>query len=154
MRRVWKISETAQSELSLLKPKPKTLFSKTPFLYTNNIFFKTPINRLFLADHYCSQPNISSNPFPNNIGLVANRWSDADIQARQELLHKVSMLRDELIRVSENGQNEIFRVLDEKGRSLFRGYADGYAFVELVKQLEPWSRCALQVTSFFLVLRL
>lgn len=78
MKRVWKISETAQSELPLLKPKPLFLFSK-------------------------------------------------------------------------NGQNEIFRVLDEKGSSLFRVYATGDAFVELIKQLEPWPRCALQVTSFSLL---
>lgn len=105
----------------------------------------------FLADHYCFQPTINSNSFPNIIGLFEIRWSDADIQAKQELVHKVSVLRDELIRVSNNGQNEIFRVLDEKGSSLFRVYANGDAFVELIKQLEPWPRCALQVTSFSLL---
>lgn len=148
MKRVWKISETAQSEFSLLKPNPKTLFSKTPFLITNNYFIKTPIKSLFLADHYCSQPSISSNPFPNIIGLFENRWANADIQAKQELEHKVSVLRDELIRVSKNGQNVIFRVLDEKGSCLFRVYANGDAFVELVKQLECWPRCALQVCNW------
>lgn len=146
MKRVWKISETAQSELSLLKPK--TLISKTPFLFTNNILIKTQINRFLLADYYCSQPNISSNPYPNIIGLFENRWSNADIQAKQELVHMISVLRDELIGVSKNGQNEIFRVLDEKGSSLFRVYANGDAFVELVKQLESWPCCALEVTSF------
>ncbi|KAL8100875.1 pentatricopeptide repeat-containing protein At2g30780-like [Apium graveolens] len=145
MKRVWKISETAHSELPLLKPKPKTLFSITPFIITHNTFTKTPINRLFFADHYCSQPNINSNPFPKITGLFENRGCNVDIQ---ELVHEVSLLRDELIRVSKYGRNVIFRVLDEKGSSLFRDYGNGDAFVELVKQLERWPRCALQVCKW------
>ncbi|KAL1832886.1 hypothetical protein ACET3Z_002537 [Daucus carota] len=147
MKRVWKISsESAQSKLSLLKHK--TLFSKTPFLITNNSFIKLRFNWLFLAHSYCSQSAVHSNAFPNIVGLFDNRWSNAEIQSKQDLVQKVSVLRDELIWVSGYGQNEIFRVLDEKGRWFFKGCANGNAFVELLRQLESWPRCALEVCNW------
>ena len=150
MKRVWKISsESAQSKLSLLKHK--TLFSKTPFLITNNSFIKLRFNWLFLAHSNCSQSAVHSNAFPNIVGLFDNRWSNAEIQSKQDLVQKVSVLRDELIWVSGYGQNEIFRVLDEKGRWFFKGCANGNAFVELLRQLESWPRCALEVKKISLL---
>lgn len=150
MKRVWKLSETGHTELIILRAfitKPKNLVSQTPFLITNNPI-TTSTNRFSLKDSFYSHPHLNSIPFPNIIGLFSDRLSHNELQAKEDLIHKASVLRNELISVDDCRQDLIFRVLDEKANSWFKCYDDGAAFVELLRQLEFLPRCALEVTFF------
>ncbi|GFY98758.1 hypothetical protein Acr_13g0001590 [Actinidia rufa] len=81
---------------------------------------------------------------PNVVGLFADKWSHADARAREDLLAKVSKLRDELVSNFDDG-DEIARILEANGVSLFDSYSDGSAFVELLKQLCSSPSLALDV---------
>lgn len=148
MKRVLKLTESAQSEFITLRTfitKPKNLVSQTPFLITT-IPITTSTHRFSLKDSFHSHPNFNSIPFPNIIGLFSDRLSHYEMQAKEDLIYKASVLRNELIQVDDCRQDLIFRVLDEKGCSWFKCYDDGAAFVELLRQLEFVPRCALEVT--------
>ncbi|CAL5433129.1 unnamed protein product [Camellia sinensis] len=143
MKRVWRISDAAQAELFLHRSsaKPKTLTNPLPILS------KISTQR-FIRELYASQnPKPSSLSFPNIIGLFANKWSCADIRAREDLCVKVSLLRDELLQ-SVDDADEIVRVLEEKGVSLFKIHSDGSAFVELLNQLRSWPPLAIEVFNW------
>ena len=76
--------------------------------------------------------------------MFADKWSRADARAREDLLAKVSKLRDELVSNFDDGA-EIARILEANGVSLFDSYSDGSAFVELLKQLCSSPSLALEV---------
>ncbi|KAK1357010.1 Pentatricopeptide repeat-containing protein [Heracleum sosnowskyi] len=150
MKRVWKLSESAESKLMTFRTlitKPKNTVSQTPYLITTNPI-TTSTHRFSLKDSFHSHPNLNSIPFPNIIGLFSDRLSHNEMQAKEDLIHKASVLRNELIRVDDFRQDLIFRVLDEKGSSWFKCYDDGAAFVELLRQLEFSPRCAVEVLNW------
>ncbi|KAL8089421.1 pentatricopeptide repeat-containing protein At2g30780-like [Apium graveolens] len=150
MKRVWKLSETAQSELTTLRTfitKPKITVSQTPHLITTNPI-TTSTTRFSLKDSFNSHFNSNSIPFPNIIGLFSDRLSHNEMQAKEDLIYKASLLRNELIGVDDCRQDLIFKVLDEKGSSWFKCYDDGAAFVELLRQLESFPHCALEVLNW------
>ncbi|KAL1827397.1 hypothetical protein ACET3Z_005809 [Daucus carota] len=150
MKRVLKLSESAQTDLIALRTfitKPKIILPQTPFLITNNPI-TTSTTRFSLKDSFYSQPSLNSIPFPNIIGLFSDRLSVNEIQAKEDLINKASVLRNELIRVEGSREDLIFRLLDEKGTSWFKCFDDGAAFVELLRQLESYPRCALQVLNW------
>lgn len=85
------------------------------------------------------------------VGLFTDKISVSDARAREDLCNRVAILKDELVRNVEDSDG-VSRVLDEKGSVLFRGYSDGSAFVELLKQLNSWPHLALEVFFSFLFL--
>lgn len=142
MKRLWKISDAAQAEMLL--PKPKTL-PASPFLLT---LTNCPIYRFTTG-----LVNAPVNPsFPTIVGLFFDKLAP-DSSARDDLRNKVVQLRDELVRnvEEESGQfcmDKIESVLEEKGKSLFRSYSDGSACVELLKQLHSKPHLALEVLNW------
>ncbi|KAM7521540.1 hypothetical protein LguiA_011442 [Lonicera macranthoides] len=150
MKRVWKISETAQAELFLLhhrcSSKPKTLTSPLLSNKNNNNNFTRSSSRRFIRYSYLQSSSTTTESFSNIINLFVDRdkWMHANARARENLNNKVSELRDELLQTVEEGE-EFFSVLEEKGDSLFRSYPDGSALVELLKQLDSCPQLALEV---------
>ncbi|KAA8543183.1 hypothetical protein F0562_021322 [Nyssa sinensis] len=143
MKRVWKISDTAQAELFLHRcsAKPKTLMTPLANLTRTS-------TRRFIRE-VCTQTPSSPNSFASIIDLFADKWwIYADTRARKDLSSKVSQLRDELLQTVDD-YDQIGSILEEKGASLFRSYSDGSALVELLKQLASWPHLALEV--FFTV---
>ncbi|KAG5567639.1 hypothetical protein RHGRI_002991 [Rhododendron griersonianum] len=140
MKRVWRIKSdaaAAQSELSFLH---RTNPTKKP-LPNPTLLARTSAQRF-----YSSQSNpCPNNSFPNIVGLFADKWSyNPDSRAREDLCTKVSRLRDELL-FNADSSDRIVRVLEGLGEPLFRGYSDGSAFVELLKQLRSSPSLALEV---------
>lgn len=143
MKRVWRIKSdaaAAQSELSFLH---RTNPTKKP-LPNPTLLARTSAQRF-----YSSQSNqCPNNSFPNIVGLFADKWSyNPDSRAREDLCTKVSRLRDELL-FNADSSDRIVRVLEGLGEPLFRGYSDGSAFVELLKQLRSSPSLALEVMFF------
>ncbi|KAK9281290.1 hypothetical protein L1049_004187 [Liquidambar formosana] len=145
MKRVWKISDAAQAELPFFhrrSAKPKTLTAPIPILTRPST--RTHIRYLYTQTTPCMCPNA----FPNIIGLFSDyQVSYWEAKAKEDLSKKVSVLRDELVQDVEDS-DRIVNVLEQKGVSLFRSYKDGSAFVELLKQLNPWPGLALEVFNW------
>lgn len=143
MKRVWKISDAAQAELFLHRTsaKTKTLIPNPSYLFNTSI--TTSTNR-FIREICHSNPSFCSHPFPNIIGLFSDRSCDADAKDKEDLITKVSKLRDELVQ-NEDNNDQILLVLDEKGSALFRSYSNGAAFVELMHQLNSSRQLAFEV---------
>ncbi|XP_059625791.1 pentatricopeptide repeat-containing protein At2g30780 [Cornus florida] len=142
MKRVWKISDAAQAELLLYRcsAKPKSLTA--PIASLSRISTQRFTREVFARTRSCTAT------FPNINGLFSDKWNYADIiAAREDLSRKVSHLRDELIQVVDDS-DMIFRLLEEKGTSLFRCYSDGSALVELLKQLRSWPELSLEIFNW------
>ncbi|MCD7447790.1 hypothetical protein HAX54_034776 [Datura stramonium] len=87
---------------------------------------------------------LSSQPTWSQVfSLFAGRGSPADSLVKQDMKEKVSSLRDELLPYSADAE-KIEKILSDRGVSLFRRYADGSAFSELLKQLSSSPGLALQ----------
>ncbi|ONH93741.1 hypothetical protein PRUPE_8G249700 [Prunus persica] len=146
MKRVWKLSDAAQSEL-LCRHRCS---SKTKTLPPYNLTLTNSPNYRFTRDvnaqnHSSSSPSSSSpTSFPSIIGLFIDKPSPQDLRAREDLVHKVTQLRDELVQNSGDS-DEFVRVLEEKGSSFFSSYGNGYAVVELMNQLRSWPHLAVEV---------
>lgn len=146
MKRVWKISDAAQSELFLHRTSAKTKPLTPNHSYLFNTSIRTSTNR-FIREICHSNPSFSSHPFPNIIGLFSDRLCDADVKDKEDLITKVSKLRDELVQ-NEDKNEQILLVLDEKGSALLRSYSDGAAFVELLHQLDSSRQLAFEVFNW------
>ncbi|KAI5316060.1 hypothetical protein L3X38_045236 [Prunus dulcis] len=146
MKRVWKLSDAAQSEL-LCRHRCS---SKTKTLPPYNLTLTNSPNYRFTRDvnaqnHSSSSPSSSSpTSFPSIIGLFIDKPSPQDLRAREDLVHKVTQLRDELVQ-NIGDSDEFVRVLEEKGSSFFSSYGNGYAVVELMNQLRSWPHLAVEV---------
>ncbi|CAB4281465.1 unnamed protein product [Prunus armeniaca] len=146
MKRVWKLSDAAQSEL-LCRHRCS---SKTKALPPYNLTLTNSPNYRFTRDvtaqnHSSSSPYSSSpTSFSSIIGLFSDKPSPQDLRAREDLVHKVTQLRDELVQ-NIGDCDEFVRVLEEKGSSFFSSYGNGYAVVELMNQLRSWPHLAVEV---------
>lgn len=96
------------------------------------------------AQSYSSSSSSSQYVWPNVIGLFSGKWNYSDSLLANDLRDKVSKLRDELVMHSGDVEN-LHKVLEEKGVSLFRKYRDGSAVVELLTQLSSSPQLAIEV---------
>ncbi|KAF2314938.1 hypothetical protein GH714_037221 [Hevea brasiliensis] len=141
MKRVFKISDAAQSELLCRHRSPTISLNLSPLTYG---LTESPVYRLARAQTHTSLP---SNFFPYIIPLFSDKFSQVETKASQDLSKKVSLLRDELVQ-HVGDFDKVIGVLEEKGDSLIRRYFDGSAFIELMKQLISWRQLALEVLSW------
>ncbi|KAF4357685.1 hypothetical protein F8388_007221 [Cannabis sativa] len=147
MKRVWKISHLAQSQLlchhgcfsSAAKRK-----TPTPFAFPVNEFPNYGFIRDFNAD---THPPPSSGFPPEVIGLFSLNQSHQDSTHWEDLTRKVTQLRDELL-MNDDDSDSAIRLLEEKGDSLIGNCAVGYPVVELLKQLDSRPRLALKVLDW------
>lgn len=123
LKRVWRISDASQSELFIhlhrFPSNPKTL--KPPFANVKN-------------------------SYQSIVNLFAHKDSYADTKPN-DIYTKVSQLKHELLRKKENS-DEIVRVLEDKGGSLFTGHSDGSTLVYLLKQLRSSPTLAIEVLNW------
>lgn len=139
MKRVFKISDTAQAELFCFA-KTKTLTS-SPFIFT---LTKSPNHLVKTRDLNVQTQNPSKANFYNIVRLFLDKFSSSNSRAREDLRNKVAQLKLKLVLNIED-TDKIAGVLKENGVSLFRSYSDGSACVELLKQLSSWPYLALEV---------
>ncbi|XP_062086472.1 pentatricopeptide repeat-containing protein At2g30780 isoform X1 [Humulus lupulus] len=150
MKRVWKISQSAQAQLlchhgcSSSAAKPKTLM---PFAFPTNEFPNYGFIRDLNAETHPPPPSSPGFP-PEIIGLFSlNQWHQ-DSRHWEDLTRKVTQLRDELFLIDDDSDNSI-RLLEEKGDTLLRSCTVGYPVLELLKQLDSRPRLALKMFQVF-----
>lgn len=147
MKRVWKITDAAAQAELFCFTKPKTLASSSSSSPFNFTLTKSP-NYAF-ATRDLNPHHSSKYTFPTNIlSLFADKLAPSDSSAKEDLRNKVTRLKEELVLRFEDSEDYVFRVLEEKGASLFRSYSDGSAFIELLKQLSSWPHLALEVFNW------
>ncbi|KAH7838229.1 hypothetical protein Vadar_023770 [Vaccinium darrowii] len=139
LKRVWTISDTSQSELFIhlhrFPSNPKT--RKPPFANVKNSYQSIVKN---------SYQSIVKNSYQSIVNLFAHEDSYADTKPN-DIYTKVSKLKHELLRKKENS-DEIVRVLEDKGGSLFTGHSDGSTLVYLLKQLRSSPTLAIEVLNW------
>ena len=149
MKRVWKITDAAAQAELFCFTKPKTLASPSSSSPFNFTLTKSP-NYCF-ATRDLNPHHSGKSTFPTNLlSLFADKLAPSDSSAKEDLRNKVTRLKEELVLSFEDSEDYVFRVLEEKGASLFRSYSDGSAFIELLKQLSSWPHLALEVFFPFL----
>ncbi|OWM87176.1 pentatricopeptide repeat-containing protein At2g30780 [Punica granatum] len=148
MKRLWRISDVA---------RPCRVHRNDPIPLLPHIFTLTgPTNHTFNPDPSpspsSSTPTSSSPPPPSPttlqsfIGLFIDKF--AKVQTDYWAIHdKVSDLRDCLVQAIGDPE-QISGVLEKKGKALLRRSPDGDAFIELLTQLHPWPRLALEVFTW------
>lgn len=143
MKRVWKLSDAAQTELLLQRLQGHS--SKPKTLPPHSVFTLTKYSNHSFTRGLCA--SATHTVFPTLIRLLSETLTLPDTRVRKDLTQTVSALRDELLE-NVDDLDKVFRVLDEKGLSLFRRHSNGYAFVELMNQLGSRPRLALEVLNW------
>ncbi|KAK3193937.1 hypothetical protein Dsin_025247 [Dipteronia sinensis] len=148
MKRVWKISDAAQAELLNLhrhtSSKPKT--PPPPLLLPFFAATNSSSNHAFKHNLCAHTSQIDS--FSRIIGLFNEFIASSYPRVREDLTRKLLPLTNELLQ-NVDDLGSVFRVLDEKGLTLFRSHKNGIAFVELLDQLGSSSpHFALQVLNW------
>lgn len=153
MKRIWRISDAAQSEFlsrHRCPGKPKTL---TPYTYTLTNSPNFRFTRDVVNDAQNPSPSSSCCPktFSSVIALFTGKPSPQELRAREDLAHKVNQLRKELVQ-NVGDSEKIVRVLEEKGSSFFLccKFLDVNSFLELLNKLDRWPYLALEVFSQFI----
>ncbi|KAM5563854.1 pentatricopeptide repeat-containing protein [Rosa sericea] len=151
MKRIWRLSDAAQSELfsrHRCSPKPKTL---TPYTYTltNSANFRFTRDVVNDAQNPSPSPSPPPNSFSSVITLFTDQPSPQEIRAREDLARKVNHLRAELVQ-SAGESEKIVRVLEDKGCEFLWSYnfKDVIPIVELMHQLRHWPHLALEVFNW------
>ncbi|KAI4349576.1 hypothetical protein L6164_010149 [Bauhinia variegata] len=135
MKQVWKLSAARR-----ITAKPITLHHLSSFLESSENYRCT---REFNAQSQYSKPSI----FQPIVGLFSHPPSPFDALARENLNRKVTILRDELVRVAQDSDG-VHRILEENLEPLFRKYPEGVAFVELLCQLGLRRQLLLEVINW------
>lgn len=81
-------------------------------------------------------------------GQFADKWAYAEVRAKEELIEKVSVFRDELVK-NVKDENSFEKLLEVKGWKLFTMYSNGAALLELLRLLESNPHLAMKVIDFF-----
>ncbi|PWA96565.1 pentatricopeptide repeat protein [Artemisia annua] len=140
MNRVFRISDIAAVKLELLYfhrrfSVPKTLTNPTTV---------PALIRWFSTEE---SQSLSSKAIGNLYGQFADKWVYADVRAKEELIKKVSVFRDELLK-NVKDEDSLEKLLEVEGRKLFKIYSDGAAMLELLKLLEPSPNLAIKVFNW------
>ncbi|KAF7818268.1 pentatricopeptide repeat-containing protein [Senna tora] len=163
MKRVWKLFDAAQAEFhrnsakpTLLTHFPLSLKTSTVYRCTRQITTHDHSPRPFLirdaiasASYTTRQVNHSfeTSPIRDIIGLFSCTPDYYHLLARQNMSRKVSIVRDELVRVAQDS-DRVLEILEDNSGSLFWKYPDGFAFAELLDQLEHWPDLVLMVLNW------
>ncbi|XP_021764614.1 pentatricopeptide repeat-containing protein At2g30780-like [Chenopodium quinoa] len=131
-------------------PSPPSI---SPSLSLSSPPNSTPsIHHSYSSSSSSSSCSSSTPSASTGTGGVLQSWlftsSDRHISsAKAKLTHKVSILRDELVKVKDDSEatNEL---LEQMGVSLFSSYYDGSALVELLGELRDFPYLALQVFNW------
>lgn len=79
-------------------------------------------------------------------GQFADKWAYAEVHAKEDLIKKVRLFRDELMRHEESSSfNDLLEV---EGWNLFKIYSDGAALLELLRLLESYPHLAIKVFNW------
>ncbi|KAF8387952.1 hypothetical protein HHK36_026618 [Tetracentron sinense] len=142
MKRVWKISDAAKSELLLQRSyvKPKTLITPLSTISGSSI-------HRFSREISSQMPCFCSASFPKISSLFTDKASSSASIAEEDLNEKVSELTDELLQ-NVGDLEKISGILEAKAASLFWSYSDGTALVELLKRLSSHPQLALEVFNW------
>ncbi|XP_047957636.1 pentatricopeptide repeat-containing protein At2g30780 [Salvia hispanica] len=94
----------------------------------------------------------SSDGKGTDFGLLASLFQDklickrAEVNWKNDLKETVAELRDEIL--AQKDVEKIEKILEEKGVALFRRYADGWAILELLNNLDRVPSVAMQVLEW------
>lgn len=133
MKRVFKISEMLYCNRRF--SAPKSLMNPTTI--------PTSI-RSFSTEEY---QFLSTTAVSDLYEQFAGKWAYAEVRAKEELIEKVSVFRDELMK---NVQDEcsFYNLLEVEGWNLFKTYSDGAALLELLRLLESSPHLAIKVFNW------
>lgn len=144
MKRVWGLSEFAQTEQFLLKCRNMAYDS----LNTHKIIIYSSIPARFVREYVTQTPctGSSQTAWSSIISQFLDKCGtrSAESRADEYLIEKASELREEILSHKDDVEG-IEKVLKEMGVSLFRRYSDGSAVVELLTQLKSYPVLALEV---------
>nr|GEW78299.1 pentatricopeptide repeat-containing protein At2g30780-like [Tanacetum cinerariifolium] len=140
MNRVFRISDIAAVKSKLLYchrrlsiPKPLT---------------RIPSSARWVSTEEESQ-SLSSKAIGDLYGQFADKWVYAEVRAKEELIEKVCVFKDELLKnVKDEDENSVENLLEVEGWKLFKIYSDGAAMLELLKLLEPFPNLAVKFKCF------
>ncbi|KAL7594466.1 hypothetical protein Lser_V15G31403 [Lactuca serriola] len=140
MKRVFRISEitAAKSELLCCHRRfsvPKSLTNQTT-IPTSTRWFSTEESH-----------SLSSKTMSDLYGQFADKWAYAEVRAKEELIEKVSVFRDELVK-NVKDENSFEKLLEVKGWKLFTMYSNGAALLELLRLLESNPHLAMKVFNW------
>ncbi|PWA58894.1 pentatricopeptide repeat protein [Artemisia annua] len=85
---------------------------------------------------FSSEECVSSKAITDLYGQFADKWVYAEVRAKEELMEKVSVFRDELLKnVKDDDDSRLEKLLEVEGWKLFKIYSDGAAMLQLLKLL-------------------
>ncbi|KAM0007778.1 putative pentatricopeptide repeat-containing protein PPR5 [Helianthus debilis subsp. tardiflorus] len=88
--------------------------------------------------------SLSSKAMSDLYGQFADKWTYAEVRAKEELIEKVSLFRDELMK-NVKDEYTFENLLEVEGSNLFKMYSDGAALIELLRLLESSPHLAIKV---------
>ncbi|XP_051143458.1 pentatricopeptide repeat-containing protein At2g30780 [Andrographis paniculata] len=94
-----------------------------------------------------SDPNATPLLSSHIIALFTNTRTSETQHLNEDLIDEVSKLKDQILDQNDD-VDKLDKILQEKASPLFRMYSDGSAAVELLKQLKPFPRLALEVLDW------
>ncbi|XP_030552460.1 pentatricopeptide repeat-containing protein At2g30780-like [Rhodamnia argentea] len=139
MKRAWKISVSAHTELLCLQRS-----SRNPRILRPHLLGHARSPAHGFSREICDMAAPSSAGVREIMEMFIDKFARVENRAvlGEGVLARVLELRDELVQL--NGRDEIVRVLDEKADPLLLS-VDALAFLELLKQLDSWPHRALEV---------
>ncbi|KAI3505991.1 hypothetical protein L1887_28344 [Cichorium endivia] len=140
MKKVFRISDITAAKAELLYCHhrfsiPKSLTSPTT-IPTSTRRFSTE-----------EQHSLSSKSISDLYGQFADKWAYAEVRTKEELIEKVSVFRDELMKNLKD-ENSFEKLLENKGWKLFKMYSNGAALLELLRLLESNLHLAIKVFNW------
>ncbi|KAI7748359.1 hypothetical protein M8C21_012997 [Ambrosia artemisiifolia] len=132
MKRVFRISNIGAAKSELLYSRCGFF---TPKFSTNPTTVSTATRSL------------SSTAISDLYGHFADKWTYAEVRAKEELLEKVSLFRDELMK-NVKDECSFENLLEVEGWNLFKMYSDGAALIELLRLLESSPHLAIKVFNW------
>nr|XP_043623062.1 pentatricopeptide repeat-containing protein At2g30780 [Erigeron canadensis] len=146
----------------LQRKMSKILYCHNRFHFSKSQIIKNPATsiipnwiRLFSTIQTQEQnQSLPLNAVSDLYRQFSDEWVHATERAKEDLVHKVSIFRDQLMNVVRNDDNDVCidDLLEVEGSNLFKMYSNGAAMVELLNMLESSSsshpHLALQVFNW------